>query len=111
MPAGVALKDPKTFRLIGKPMKRLDTREKVNGTAKFGMDARVPGMNYASLERCPVFGGKVQSFHAEKAKAVRGVRGWSRSRTAWRWWRTTRGRPCRVARRLEVIWDEGPVAT
>ncbi len=73
-PAKVAVKDPKDFRLIGTSAKRLDTPLKVNGSAEFGIDARRPGMVYAVLARCPVFGGKVASFDATKAKAVPGVK-------------------------------------
>src|ERR1039457_3437526 len=60
--------------LIGKATKRLDTPSKVDGTAIFGIDVRRPGMQYAVIARCPVFGGKVASFDASKAKAVPGVR-------------------------------------
>jgi len=72
-PAKVALKDPKDFRLIGTSPRRLDTPSKVNGTAAFGLDARRPGMVYAVVARCPVFGGKVASFDDTKTKAVPGV--------------------------------------
>jgi isoquinoline 1-oxidoreductase subunit beta len=72
-PAKVDVKDPKDFHLIGTSPKRLDTPLKVNGTAPFGLDAKVPGMVYAVVARCPVFGGKVASFDATKAKAVPGV--------------------------------------
>ena len=70
----VKLKDPSQYKLIGTSMKRLDTPSKVNGTASFGLDIKRPGMLYASLERCPVFGGKVASFDATKAKAMPGVK-------------------------------------
>ena len=73
-PANPALKDPARFRLIGKPVKRLDTPPKVDGSAPFGIDVRLPGMVYAVVARCPVFGGKVKSFDAAKAKAVPGVK-------------------------------------
>ena len=73
-PAKVALKDPKNFHLIGTSPKRLDTPSKVNGTAQFGLDAKVPGMLYAVVARCPVFGGKVASFDDSKTKAVPGVK-------------------------------------
>lgn len=73
-PAKVAVKDPKDFHLIGTSVKRLDTPLKVNGTAEFGIDARRPGMVYAVVARCPVFGGKVASFDAAKAKTVPGVK-------------------------------------
>jgi isoquinoline 1-oxidoreductase beta subunit len=73
-PTGVALKDPSQFRIIGKPCKRLDTPEKTTGRAVFGIDVRVPNMLYAATARCPVFGGKVASFDATKAKAMPGVK-------------------------------------
>jgi len=74
-PAKVAVKDPRDFHLIGTSPKRLDTPLKVNGSAPFGLDAKVPGMVYAVVARCPVFGGKVASFDATKAKTVPGVKG------------------------------------
>ena len=70
----IKLKDPSQYQLIGTSTKRLDTAAKVNGTATFGLDVKRPGMLYASLERCPVFGGKVGSFDATKAKAMPGVK-------------------------------------
>ena len=73
-PQDVPLKQPKDFKLIGKSMKRLDTPEKVNGTAIFGIDVRFAGMLTALVARPPVFGGKVKSFNAEKAKAIPGVK-------------------------------------
>ncbi|MGA2213337.1 MAG: xanthine dehydrogenase family protein molybdopterin-binding subunit [Bryobacteraceae bacterium] len=72
-PAKVDVKDPKDFYLIGTSPKRLDTPGKVNGTAAFGIDARRPGMVYAVVARCPVFGGKVASFDDTKTKSVPGV--------------------------------------
>ncbi len=74
VPAKVTVKDPKEFHLIGTSPKRLDTPAKVNGTAGFGIDARRPGMLYAVVARCPVFGGKVASFDDSKTKAVPGVK-------------------------------------
>jgi isoquinoline 1-oxidoreductase beta subunit len=74
VPAKVTLKDPKQFHLIGTSPKRLDTPVKVTGQAVFGIDAKVPGMTYAVVARCPVFGGKVASFDPAKAKAVPGVK-------------------------------------
>ena len=68
VPANVTLKDPKNFRIIGKPVKRLDTRDKVTGKTQFGLDAHPEGMVYAVIERCPVFGGKVASFDARRPK-------------------------------------------
>src|ERR1700679_1569822 len=72
-PKTIALKDPKDFTIVGKATKRLDTPHKVNGTAEYGIDVKLPGMVYASLAQSPVIGGKVVSFDASKAKAMRGV--------------------------------------
>ncbi len=68
----VKLKDPKEFKILGKGAKRLDTPGKVNGSARFGMDVRLPGMLTAVVARSPVAGGKVASFNADKAKAMPG---------------------------------------
>ena len=73
-PANITPKDPKNFTLIGKPLKRFDTPGKVNGTAMYGIDVRLPDMKYATLQASPVFGGKVASVDDSKAKAVPGVR-------------------------------------
>jgi isoquinoline 1-oxidoreductase beta subunit len=72
-PAEVRLKDPKDFRLIGRPRARLDTPAKINGSAVFGCDVRVPGMFTAVVARCPVFGGKPKGYNAAAARAVAGV--------------------------------------
>ncbi len=74
VPENAALKDPSQYKILGKPVKRLDTRDKVSGKTVFGMDTRVPGMVYATLQRCPVLGGKVATFDGTKAKAVPGVK-------------------------------------
>ena len=73
-PANPPLKDPKNFRLIGKPLKRLDTPDKVNGKALYGIDMLPPGVKFATLAACPVFGGKVGHVDDRAAKAVPGVR-------------------------------------
>jgi isoquinoline 1-oxidoreductase beta subunit len=73
VPSSIVLKDPAQFRLVGKPMHRLDTPAKTTGRAVYGIDVRQPGMLYAVVARCPVFGGKVARFDATKAKAVPGV--------------------------------------
>ncbi len=72
-PGKIVLKDPKDFKLIGKPAKRVDTPGKVNGKAQFGIDVRLPGMKIAAVAICPVFGGKLKSVNDAKAKAVKGV--------------------------------------
>jgi isoquinoline 1-oxidoreductase beta subunit len=72
-PKDVPLKDPKDFVLIGKPLKRLDTPDKANGKAVYGIDAMLPGMKFATLAACPVFGGKVGKVDDGAAKKVPGV--------------------------------------
>lgn len=74
VPKSIALKKPSEFRIIGKPVPRVDTPSKVNGTAIFGMDVRLPGMRYAAIRHSPRFGGQPVNLHAEPAMAVRGVR-------------------------------------
>jgi isoquinoline 1-oxidoreductase beta subunit len=106
-PANVPLKDPSQFRLVGKATKRLDTPAKVDGSAVFGIDVRLPGMLYAVVARCPVFGGKVAGFDAAKAKAVPGVTRVVQipsgvAVVAGDTWSAMQGR-----RALLVQWDEG----
>lgn len=74
VPSEVFLKEPGDFKLIGKSTPRLDTPRKVNGSAVFGMDVKLPGLLIAVVARCPVFGGKPKKFDATKAKDVPGVR-------------------------------------
>ncbi len=72
-PKDVPLKDPKDFVLIGKPLKRLDTPDKVNGKAVYGIDAMLPDMKFATLKTCPVFGGKVAKVDDSAARKIPGV--------------------------------------
>lgn len=107
VPKGVALKDPKNFTIIGKSPKRLDTADKTTGRTKFGIDARVPGLVYAAVARCPVFGGKVGSYDDKRALAVAGVRKTVRISSgvavvADNSWSAMQG-----ARALDIKWDEG----
>ena len=107
VPNDVPLKDPKACKLVGKPTKRLDTPIKTNGRAEFGIDVRRPGMLHAVVARCPVFGGKVVSFDAAKAKTVHGVKDVIQISTgvavvADNTWNAMEGR-----RALEIKWDEG----
>jgi isoquinoline 1-oxidoreductase beta subunit len=109
-PKTVTLKDPKAFRLLGKSTPRLDIPEKVNGAAGFGIDVKRPDMLIARVVRCPVFGGSVESFNADKAKAVAGVRQVVKISTgiaviADNYWAASKG-----AQALEVKWNEGPLA-
>src|SRR5258707_3560910 len=73
VPEKVALKEPADFKLIGTPHRRLDTTGKVNGSAKFGIDTRLPGMKFAVVAASPTFGGRLVSVDEAKAKAVPGV--------------------------------------
>ncbi|GMO11760.1 xanthine dehydrogenase family protein molybdopterin-binding subunit [Bradyrhizobium sp. TM233] len=73
-PKDVPVKDPKDFVLIGQPLKRLDTPDKVNGKAVYGIDAILPGMKIAAIANCPVFGGKVGKVDDSAAVKIAGVR-------------------------------------
>jgi isoquinoline 1-oxidoreductase beta subunit len=73
VPASVSLKDPKDFRLIGKHAPRKDSFAKTNGSAQFTQDVHLPGMLVAVVAHSPRFGGKLKSFDARKAKAIKGV--------------------------------------
>lgn len=110
VPENVPLKEPRQYLLIGKPTKRLDTPIKVNGRAQYGIDVRLPGMLYAVVSRCPVFGGKVASFNVAKTKAIPGVKSVIQisdgvAVVADNTWTAMEGR-----RVLDVQWDEGPNA-
>lgn len=73
-PKEVPLKDPKDWKIIGKPLKRLDTVDKVTGKLIYGIDMQLPGMLNAAIRDCPVFGGKLKSFDAAKAERMPGVK-------------------------------------
>jgi isoquinoline 1-oxidoreductase beta subunit len=110
VPTGVTLKDPKNFKVLGNSLARLDVPEKVNGSAVFGIDVKLPGLLTAKVVRCPVFGGKVAGFNADKAKAVPGVKNVVQitngvAVVADNYWSASRG-----AQALEVTWDEGRLA-
>jgi isoquinoline 1-oxidoreductase subunit beta len=111
VPQNITLKDPSEFKIIGKPTKRLDTPEKVNGRAIFGLDVRVPGMLIALIARPPVFGAKVVSVNADKARTVPGVQDVVQVPSgvaviASGFWPAKKGRDA-----LEIVWDEGEGAT
>jgi isoquinoline 1-oxidoreductase beta subunit len=110
VPKEVVLKEPKDFRVLGTSVPRLDIPEKVNGSAVFGLDVKRPDLLVARVVRCPVFGGKVASFNADKAKAVSGVRHVVQISSgvavvADNYWTASKG-----VQALEVKWDEGPLA-
>ncbi len=104
------LKDPSMFTIVGKPTKRVDTPKKVNGTAEFGIDVRLPGMLHASVEHCPVFGGKVASFDATKAKAIPGVKDVIQIPTGIAVVADNTWTAFQARKALDIKWDEGPNA-
>jgi isoquinoline 1-oxidoreductase subunit beta len=110
VPTDPALKDPKDFRILGKPTKRLDTAAKINGTAKFGMDAQLPGMLVAVMARAPQPGAKATAVNEAKAKAIKGVQQVITLPTgvavlATGYWAAKQGRDA-----LEITWDMGKMA-
>ena len=74
VPKEITLKDPKDWKIAGKPLKRLDTADKVIGKTEYGIDVKLPGMLNAAIKACPVFGGKVKSFDAAKVEKMPGVK-------------------------------------
>src|SRR5882762_6501354 len=106
-PANVPLKDPKQFTLIGKSVRRLDTPSKVNGSAQFGLDVRLPGMLFALVARPPVLGGKVVSLDAAEALKIPGVRAVEQipsgvAVVADRFWSAKLARE-----KVKITWDDG----
>ena len=110
-PEQVTLKDPKDWKLIGKPVKRLDTLDKLTGKQVFGTDLKLPGMLNAGIRACPTFGGKLKSFDDSQVKAMPGVRAVLRvgddavAVVADTWWQAKT-----ALDRLPVTWDTGPNA-
>jgi isoquinoline 1-oxidoreductase beta subunit len=110
-PADVPLKDPKDWKIIGKSVKRLDTIDKVTGAQVYGADLKLPGMLNATIKESPVFGGKVQSFEADKVKSMPGVRHVLKvgdtavAVVADTWWQAKTALDA-----LPIKWDEGPNA-
>src|SRR5713226_4822930 len=113
----VPLKNSDDFTVVGHDTRRFEARDKATGSAKFGIDSRAPGMLFAVVARCPVFGGKVASFDAAKAKAVPGVRDVIQFETSGRGASTTGGiavladnswAAIQGRNALEVKWDDGP---
>ena len=107
-PKGVQLKDPKDWKIAGKPVKRLDTLEKLTGKLVYGIDITLPGMLNAAIKDCPVFGGKVKSFDAEKVVGMKGVKKVVRvgesgvAVVADTWWQAKTALDV-----LPIVWDEG----
>lgn len=109
-PEKIALKAEDTFRFIGKPQHRLDTPSKVDGTAQYGIDVRLPDMLYAALAQPPELGASVKSFKDDKAKAMPGVQQVLQTTSgvaviADSWWQAKQARDA-----LEIEWTPGPNA-
>jgi isoquinoline 1-oxidoreductase beta subunit len=108
-PRNVTLKDPKDWKIAGKPVKRLDTADKLTGKQVYGTDLKLPGMLNAAIKDCPVFGGKVKSFDAAAVQAMPGVRKVVQvdesavAVVADTWWRAKTALDA-----LPIEWDEGP---
>jgi isoquinoline 1-oxidoreductase beta subunit len=110
-PSEVPLKDPKDWKLIGKPVARLDTAAKLNGSQVYGSDLKLPGMLNAAIQDCPVFGGRLVSFDAAAVLSRKGVKRVVRvgdsavAVVAETWWQAKTALDA-----LPVVWDEGPHA-
>src|SRR5712672_4412121 len=111
-PADVKLKDPKNWKIAGKPLKRLDTLDKTTGATVYGIDVKLPGMLNAAIKDCPVFGGKLKSFDEAKIAGMPGVRKVVKVKdtgiavVADTWWRAKAALDA-----LPIVWDEGAGAT
>jgi isoquinoline 1-oxidoreductase subunit beta len=107
----IALKDPKTWKIAGKPLKRLDTAPKLDGSKVYAIDLKLPGMLLAAVKQCPVFGGKLVSFDESKIAGMPGVKRAVRvdegtvAVVADTWWRAKT-----ALEALPIVWDEGPGA-
>jgi isoquinoline 1-oxidoreductase beta subunit len=107
-PKNVPLKDPKDWKIAGKPLPRLDTADKLIGKTIYGTDVRLPGMLYAAVVDCPVFGGKLKSYDEAKIQGMPGVKQVVRvddsavAVVADSWWRAKKALDA-----LPVVWDEG----
>ncbi|HEY8067547.1 MAG TPA: molybdopterin cofactor-binding domain-containing protein [Burkholderiales bacterium] len=111
VPKDVPLKDPKDWKIIGKPLKRLDTADKLTGKQVYGADLKLPGMLNAAIKASPVFGGKVKSVDSAKAESMPGVKKIVRVRdnavavVADTWWHAKTALDA-----VKIEWDSGPSA-
>jgi isoquinoline 1-oxidoreductase beta subunit len=110
VPQNVALKRPQDFKLIGTPANRLDTPSKINGSAVYGIDVRLPGMKFATLAQSPVFGGRVKAVDDTAAKAVKGARQIVRLDDAVAVVADHMGAAKKGLAALKIEWDDGPPA-
>src|SRR5665811_940795 len=104
-------RQPKDWKIAGKPLKRLDTVDKTTGKMMYGIDVKLPGMLNAAIKDCPVFGGKVKSFDAAKVAGMKGVKkvvpvgDTAVAVVAETWWQAKTALDA-----LPIVWDEGPNA-
>jgi isoquinoline 1-oxidoreductase beta subunit len=111
-PKSIKLKDPKDWKIAGKPMMRLDTADKLNGSKVFSIDLKLPGMLHAAIRQSPVFGGKLSSFDEAKIAAMPGVKRAVKVNdsavavVADTWWRAKKALDA-----LPIVWDEGAGAS
>ncbi len=111
-PKSITLKDPKDWKIAGKPMKRLDTGDKLDGSKIYAIDLKLPGMLCAAIKDCPVFGGKVKSYDESKIASRPGrpkvvkVNDSTVAVVADTWWRAKTALDA-----LPIVWDEGPNAS
>ena len=107
-PKSIQLKDPREWKIAGKPVKRLDTSPKLNGSQVFAIDVKQPGMLCATIKACPVFGGKLASYDEAKIAGRPGVRGAVKVNDATvavvadTWWHAKTALDA-----LPIVWDEG----
>jgi isoquinoline 1-oxidoreductase subunit beta len=107
----IVLKNPRDWKIAGKPFKRLDTADKLNGQKVFAADLRLPGMLSAAIKDCPVYGGKLVSFDDSKIMGMRGIKKVVRvsdsavAVVADNWWRAKT-----ALDKLPIVWNEGPNA-
>src|SRR5215467_12144855 len=104
----IALKNPKDWKIAGKPMKRLDTADKLDGSKVYAIDVKLPGMLHAAIKACPVFGGKLVSYDESKISGRPGFRRVVKVNdstvavVADTWWRAKS-----ALEALPIVWDEG----
>jgi isoquinoline 1-oxidoreductase beta subunit len=111
-PKSLTLRDPRQWKVAGKPLKRLDTAPKLNGSLVYAIDVKLPGMLCAAVKDCPVYGGKLVSFDEAKIASMPGVKKAVRVNdttvavVADTWWHAKKGLDA-----LPIVWDEGENAT
>ena len=107
-PKTLVLRDPRQWKIAGKPLKRVDTALKVMGKQNYAIDTRLPGMVYAAIQASPVFGGKLVSFDATKLRGRKGIQGIYKvddnavAVVADNWWRAKM-----ALQDLPIVWNEG----